>query len=200
MLAFLALWSAVIVVTSVVMAHRGHSWFSWAVLATAFGPLAWPLAIRELLADRTAVAEPAVEGDVLVAIAPWTRSPEQILEAVADIDPPPRAVTLATVLDAEDAITLSGRAACGEHEVFLRRCADEIDRSGVVGEPVRWELRYGRVPDVLAELARSGAYRSILLGSRGSAIHHLLHGHTRIRLGQLTSTRMLEPVRPEVVA
>lgn len=93
MLAFLVLWLAVAVVTIVVMAHHGHGWFSWAVVATAFGPLAWPLAIRGLLAERTTVAQPAMEGDVLVAVALWTGSAEQILEALAELDPSPRSVS-----------------------------------------------------------------------------------------------------------
>jgi hypothetical protein len=198
-LVFLALWLAVVVVTAVVMAHGGHGWFSWAVVAAAFGPLAWPLAIRELLADRTTVAEPAMEGDVLVAVAPWTCSAEEVLEALALLDPPPRAVTLATVLDAEDASTVSGRVAGSERRAFLRRCASEIEASGVVDGPVRWQLRYGRVADQLAELARAGGYRSIVLGSSGSVVHHLLHGHTRSRLAYATSTRILEPGHPRVV-
>ena len=192
MLAFLVLWLAVVVVTTVVMAHHGHGWFSWAVVATAFGPLAWPLAIRELLAERTTVARPATEGDVLVAVAPWTRSTEQILEALAEVDPSPRAVTLATVLDTEDASTVSGRAASGDREAFLRRSASEIETSGVVECPVRWQIRYGRAADELAEVARAGGYRSIVLGSSGSVLHHLFHGHTRPRLAHLTSTRIVE--------
>jgi Na+-translocating ferredoxin:NAD+ oxidoreductase RnfD subunit len=171
MLAFLGLWLAIVVITAVVMAHRGHSWFSWAVVAAAFGPLAWPLAVRELLADRRSVAETPVEGDVLVAVAAWADSTAPILEALRELDPPPRAVTLATVLDAEDERTIAGRAAADEREEFLRRCASEVEASGAVGGPVRWELRYGRVPDELAELARAGAHRCIVLGPSGSAVH-----------------------------
>jgi hypothetical protein len=191
-LAFLALWLAVIVVTAVVMAHRGHSWFYWAVVTTAFGPLAWPLAVRELLADRTAVTESPPEGDVLVAVAPWTGSAEPIVDALLGMAPPPRAVTLVTVLDAEDEATIAGRAAADEHEASLRRLAGEIEATGVARGPVRWGLRYGRAADVLAELARGGGHREIVLGPSGSAIHHLLQGHTRPRLAHLTPTRVLE--------
>jgi hypothetical protein len=190
--AFLVLWLAVAVATTVVMARRGHSWFSWAVVATAFGPLAWPLAVRELLTDRTTVAEPPVEGDVLVAVPPWVRSPRPILAAISAVDPPPREVTLATILDAEDATTVAGRTARTEREAILRRCAGEVGASGLVNGPVRWQLRYGRPADELAELARAGGYREVVLGPSGSAIHHLLHGHTRSRLAHLTSIRVAD--------
>jgi hypothetical protein len=157
-----------------------------------------------VLEDRRArrnLPEPTAHGDVLVAVAPWVRETRPILDAVRALDPRPRSVTLATVLDAEDARTQAGSETAREGEAFLRRCCSELEASGLVGGPVECTVRYGFAADELAKLANSGGYERIVLGPSASATHHLVHGRTRARLERQTSSPILRPgVRREVVA
>jgi nucleotide-binding universal stress UspA family protein len=196
-LTFLALWVGVVALTVVIMARRGHSWFSWAVLGGALGPLAWPLALRELAADRRA-DEPDADGDVLIAVAPWERSPEPILGSLGRVRPPARTATLVTVLDAEDATTPAGRAIVEAAEARLRSFAVAVSSSGLVAGPVEHRVRYGRAADELARLARAGGFEWIVLGSGGSRTQHLLHGRTRTRLERLIPVPVVRTERERV--
>jgi nucleotide-binding universal stress UspA family protein len=192
MLAFLAVWLTIAVITAVVMTRRGHSWFTWAVIGGVLGPLAWPLAVRADMATRAAPLDPPVSGDVLIGLAPWTGSPEPIVEALRRLDPAPRSVTVVSVLDAEDATTHAGHDGAREAGALLDRCCRAIRSANVVDGRVECRVVYGRPADELARLARSGAYRRIVLGPSGSTMHHVLHGHTGTRLEHLTSVPLLE--------
>jgi hypothetical protein len=187
MLALLVLWAIVVALTVFVMARRGHSWFYWTILTGVLGPLAWPIAVRAVLAERDDTAD-LPRGDVRITGPPWTRAPEDVLEAVRRAAPIDGSATLVRVLDAEEADTPAGRADAEASTAFLDRCCTALRASGLVAGPVECRLLYGRAPDELARIVRVGGYRRIVLGESGPAWHHVLHGHTRARLGRLVPT------------
>lgn len=200
MLAFLSLWGANLVLTVLFMTHRGHSWFPWALLAGVLGPLVWPLAAREVRADRRSADQlPPTGGEVLIAVAPWAGSAHPDARTVRRVGPPVRGATFVSVLDAEDAGTPAGRAAAEEAEAGLtHRCRDLVS-AGLIEGPVERLILYGRPGDEIARLAASGEFRAIVLGGCGSIGHHLLHGCTRARLERRTSVPIVTPERPEEV-
>jgi universal stress protein family protein len=193
MLALIGAWTAVVVVTALVMARHGHAWFTWAVLATALGPLSWPLAYHAVT-RRTPLDTPPAD-QLLIAVAPWVASPEPILTTLRTIEPHGRA-TIATVLEAEAAATAGGRAEVRGTEAELQRFADELVSSGLVQGPVTCRVLFGRAADELARLAQVGGYRAIVVGPSGSWMHHLLQGHTRARLERHTSVPVIFAAPP----
>jgi hypothetical protein len=191
--AAVAVWVLIAALTTLLMAHRGHSWFQWAVISGALGPFSWPLVAYILLTeDRPAVAPP-VEADVLVAIPPWIKSIEPMLDAVRRLEPLARTATLASVLDAEDATTEAGRAAAEELEALMDSCGGALVAEGLVEPPVERRILYGRPADELARFAAVGGFRAIVLGPNAPRAHHLLQGHTRARLQRLTQLPVLSP-------
>lgn len=201
MLAFLAVWAAIATATALFMARRGHACFTWAVVSVALGPLAWPLAMAAILDDEhRSAAEATDANDVLVGVAPWIRSFEPILKALRRLGAPIAGVTLVSALDAEDAIRPAGRAAARDAEDRLIRCAEALISSGLFVGPVVNRLVYGRAADALAQLARCGRYRAIVLGPSGSWLHHLVRGHTRSRLERHTQVPVFAAVPTDVAA
>ena len=73
-LAVLAVWVLIGLVTAVVMRRRGHHLFAWGALRVLMGPLVIPLAISSVRSDAPseAVIEPGDPGigpiDVLIAV------------------------------------------------------------------------------------------------------------------------------------
>jgi hypothetical protein len=191
MLASVAIWVALAGLTSLYMAHRGHSWFSWAILALALGPLSWPLAARAVLADARPDEVPRATGDVLVAVPPWVCSPEPVVEAVRRADLQVGEATLVSVLEAEDAQTPAGRAATEEMQALLVRCGEELLGAGLVEGTVEHYVLFGRAADELARLADAGPFRAIVLGPAATWGHHLVQGHTGHRLRRLTAVPVL---------
>lgn len=192
MLPYLVAWAAIIALTVLLMARRGHAWYFWFILSAALGPLAWPLALRALIGRDHSPNEPPV-GDVLIAFPPWLRSPEPMVKAIKRAELAPRMATLVSVLDSEDADTPAGRAAAREIEALLERCERALVSAGLVRSPVEHRLLYGRAADEIARLAGSGDYRAIVLGPSGSGLRHLLRGHTRARLERLGSIPIVPP-------
>ena len=198
--AYVVVWVLIAVLTTLFMAHRGHSWFPWAVISGALGPVSWPLAAYTVLSEESRDFEPPVEVDVLVAVPPWLRSPEPIVEAVRHLEPLSRTATLASVLDAEDASTRAGRVAAEELDALLARCGDALVAEGLVEAPVERRILYGRPADELARFAAAGGFRAIVFGPDASRAHHLLQGRTRARLQRLTAIPVYSAHRQQVLA
>jgi hypothetical protein len=194
MLALIGAWTTVVVVTALFMSRQGHSWFTWGILTTALGPLAWPLAYRAMKA-RTPIDAPPT-GQLLIAVAPWVPSPEPILKALATIEPRAERATITTVLEAEAAATASGKEVVRGTEVELQRLADELVSSGLDQGPVTCRVLFGSAADELARLAQLGGYRAIVVGPSGSWMHHLLQGHTRARLERHTLIPIIVAAHP----
>jgi hypothetical protein len=194
MLALIGAWAAIVVVTVLIMARKGHCWFTWAVLATALGPLSWPLAFQAVK-QRTPVDTPP-DDQLLIAVAPWVPSPEPILTTLRTIEPRVDRATVVTVLEAEAAATAGGQAVVERTELELETFADELVSSGLVQGPVTCRVLYGRAADELARVAQLGAYRAIVVGPSGSWMHHLLQGHTRARLEHRTSVPVIVASHP----
>jgi hypothetical protein len=184
--AAVGVWVLIAALTTLLMAHRGHSWFQWAVISGTLGPLSWPLVARELLTEERPAVAPPVEVDVLVAVPPWITSIEPMLDAVRRLEPLARTATLASVLDAEDATTVAGRAVAEELEALMVRCGRALVAEGLVEPPVECRILYGRPADELARFAAAGGFRAIVLGPDAPRSHHLLKGHSRARLQRLT--------------
>lgn len=200
MRAYLVVWVLIAVATTLFMAHRGHSWFPWAVISGALGPISWPLAAYTVLSEEPSDVELPVEVDVLVAVPPWLHSPEPIVEAVRRLEPLSRTATLASVLDAEDARTRGGRAAAEELDALLVRCGEALVAEGLVEPPVERRILYGRPADELARFAAAGGFRAIVFGPDASRAHHLLQGHTRARLERLTAVPVYSARHERVIA
>lgn len=200
MRAAVVVWVLIAILTTLLMAHRGHSWFQWAVVSAALGPLSWPLVAYTLFTeDRTHVAPP-VDADVLVAVPPWITSVEPIVDAVRWLEPLAQTATLASVLDAEDANTDAGRAAELELEALLVRCGVALVAEGLVEPPVAHRILYGRPADELARFAAAGGFRAIVFGPDAPWARHLVQGHTRARLQRLTGVPVFPVRRSEVTA
>jgi hypothetical protein len=188
--AALAVWVLIAVLTTLLMAHRGHSWFQWAVISGVLGPISWPLVAYVLLTEERPAVAPPMDVDVLVAVPPWITSIEPMLEAVRELEPLARKATLVSVLDAEDATTATGRAAAEGVAVLMERCAQALVTEGLVDPPVEHRILYGRPADELARFA-AGRFRAIVLGPDAPRSHHLLQGHTRARLQRLSGLPVL---------
>lgn len=200
MLVYVAVWAAIAVLTTLFMAHRGHSWFPWAIISGALGPIAVPLAAYTVMSEEPGDVEPPVEVDVLVAVPPWLRSPEPIVEAVRRLEPLSRTATLASVLDAEDARTRAGKTAAEELDALLARCGEALVAEGLVEAPVERRILYGRPADELARFAAAGGFRAIVFGPDASRAHHLLQGHTRARLQRRTAVPVFADRRQQVIS
>jgi len=194
MLTLIGAWATVVVVTVLFMAHKGHSWFTWAVLSTTLGPLSWPLAVHAMK-ERTPVDAPP-DDQLLIAVAPWVPSPEPILSTLRTIEPRVARATVVTVLEAEASATAGGQAVVEGTQFELERFAGELVSSGLVQGPVTCKVLFGRAADELARLAQLGAYRAIVVGPSGSRMHHVLQGHTRARLERQTSVPVIVASSP----
>jgi hypothetical protein len=198
--AALAVWVLFAGLTTLLMAHRGHSWFQWAVIGGTLGPLSWPLVAYVLLTeDRPAVAPP-MDVDVLVAVPPWIPAVEPMLEAVRGVEPLARTATLASVLDVEDATTATGRVAAADLDALMDRCGHALVAEGLVEPPVERRILYGRPADELARFADAGGFRAIVLGPDAPRCHPLLHRHTRARLQRRSGLPVLSPRGGQVTA
>jgi hypothetical protein len=193
--AILAAWVANAALTTLLMAHRGHSWFQWAIISGALGPFSWPLAAFTLWFEESPDIEPPSEVDVLVTIPPWLRSPEPIVDVVRAFEPLARTATLASVLEVEDATTVAGREKVEELDALLVRCGEALMAEGLVEPPVERRILYGRPADELARFAAAGGFRAIISGPDAPRGHHLLHGHTRTRLQRLAGVPVYSPRR-----
>lgn len=188
----LGIWLAIVVVTVGVMAHRGHSWFTWLWLSAALGPLCWPVAASTLVRDRREVVQNVPRhGGFLIAVAPWVRSLEPLRRVLATVAIRDAGATLVSVLDAEDATTVSGKEATREAEGRLAELTETVESWGFVEGRVDYRVAYGRPADVLSEIASRGGYGAIVLGPTGTLAHRLLHGNTRTRLRRRTSVPII---------
>lgn len=188
----LGIWLVIVVVTVGVMAHRGHSWFAWFWLSATLGPLCWPLAASTLVRDRREVVQNVSRhGGLLVAVAPWVRSLEPLRPVLATVTVRDAGATLVSVLDAEDATTVSGKEETRETERRLAELAETIESWGFVEGRVDYRVAFGRPADVLSEIASRGGYGAIVLGPTGTLAHRLLHGNTRARLRRLATVPII---------
>lgn len=193
-------WVLIAVLTTLLMAHRGHSWFQWAVISAALGPFSWPLVAYTLLTEDRPKVAPLVDADVMVAVPPWITSVEPIVEAVRRLEPLAQTATLASVLDAEDANTKAGRAAALDLEALLVRCGEALVAKGLVEPPVEHQILYGRPADELARFADAGGFRAIVFGPDAPWTRHLVQGHIRARLQRLTEVPVFPVRRSELTA
>jgi nucleotide-binding universal stress UspA family protein len=157
-------WFATGAIAVVVMRHRGHDAFAWAVVFLFLGPLALPVALS---ADRhrpTAPRAPTHEGrfDVLVAhdgSADAAAATEAALELIgAHLT----SLTYAAVLDLEATSTVRGRS---DHEQAQARLdALARDSAAVTSAPVDTVILFGEPIDALQRFAGEHGYELIVAG------------------------------------
>jgi nucleotide-binding universal stress UspA family protein len=197
----LVIWGAIVVVTVVVMARRGHSWFTWFWLSAVLGPLCWPLAADTLVRDRRGgVKDVPRHGGLLIAVAPWVRSLEPLRGVMSNLTIRDAGATLVCVLDAEDATTVSGKETTRETERRLAAFAKTVKSWGFIEGPVDYRVEYGRPADVLSEIASKGGYAAIVLGPTGTLRHRVLHGSIPSRLRRRTSVPMISAPESEIAS
>lgn len=188
-----ATWSAIGVVTSVVMARRGHAGFSWGVLGLVLGPFALVLAIDAVLREqRTSLKEVhagSTEGgdiDVLVGV---DDSPESVaaLSAVrALLGPRLGRLMLATVIDYDAAESGFPRAV---REAAAARLQERADALAPLDPGTM--LLAGRPDEALTRAANDGGYDLLVVGRRGAGRSQAVLGSVASRLARTAKLPVL---------
>jgi nucleotide-binding universal stress UspA family protein len=162
-------WVAIGLATSVAMARRGHSLFSWWLLGALFGPLGVVLALdaaRRVSSVRPRVRHPGAgtEGavDVLAGVDGSEASRAAIRAAADLLGPRLRRLTLAAVVGYEAAADPRE----WDEEEAAGRLLDELREDLAVHDPDTVVLA-GRPAEALAEQARAGGYDLLAVGARG---------------------------------
>ena len=179
-------WALTGATVSVVMGRRGHSSFTWLLVAIFLGPLAIPPAIAVLRAhqDPRARARSLHEGtpgtgsvDVLVGVDGSAESSAALRAAQGLFGDRIGRLTLAGVIDYDSAI--SGRPWDTE-----RLATEELERSAAsVGliEPGT-VLLVGHPATALMKHAVEEGYEVLVVGRRGHGASKALLGSTAVRL------------------
>jgi nucleotide-binding universal stress UspA family protein len=188
-------WIAFGVASALVMARRGHSWFMWALLGTILGPLVLVLAACAIRDESTpppprrgtTPTERGAPGTrLLIGVDGSPLSETAARSAIRLFAPRPRQVTLAMVLEYEEARTPAGledRRRASEYLSSLARTMPDAAPDVV--------LLSGRAADALAHLARDGAYDVVAVAAKGRGFSRAILGSTASRLMQRSSVPVL---------
>lgn len=174
-------WGLFGVSTALLMGRRGHQPFMWLVLAVVFGPLVLPLAANALRHDRPGRFERLSRGrpgtgsvDVLVGIDGSAEAEKALRSAIAMLGPRLGRLTIAAVVDYDEAM---GSGLAEEND----RAKDDLVRTANA-TALRPEtiLLSGRPAEALRKYAVEQGYELIAAGRRG-------HGASRVLLGSVAS-------------
>ena len=166
-------WLGLGVVAVVVMHHRGHDTFAWAVLFIVLGPLALPLAVSS---DRHRPPEPVSPThpgrlDVLVA-DDGSSEAAAALESVLDLlGSEMTSLTVAAVVDLEAASTARGQETQRETQARLDALVGDI--AVAIKAPVDTVILFGEPSHALQHFAADHGYELIVVGRRTAARSHL---------------------------
>jgi nucleotide-binding universal stress UspA family protein len=177
-------WLAIGLLTGLLMARRGHSWFAWTLLGTVLGPLVVPLVLLELrseggLRDRVLETGSAGTGnvDVLVGIDGSPESRAVIAEVIRVMHP--GRLTLAAVLELGSERTPAGL----EDE---RRATAELEAAAASAPRLSPELVLlrGAPADALRSYAEEQRFDVLAVGTRGRGASKVLLGSVASGLAQ----------------
>jgi nucleotide-binding universal stress UspA family protein len=181
------LWVLIGVTVSIVMGRRGHSSFTWLLVAVFLGPLALPPALAMLRAahqDPRARARPLGQGtqgpgsvDVLVGVDGSAESAAALRAALDLFADRIGRITLAGVIDYDSAI--SGRPWDTE-----RLATEELERSAASVRSIEagTVLLVGHPATALMKHAVEEGYEVLVVGRRGHGASKALLGSTAMRL------------------
>jgi nucleotide-binding universal stress UspA family protein len=196
-------WVAIGILTGLLMARRGHSWFAWTALGVVLGPLVLPLVFFELRhypdADGRLVATglPGVGSvDVLVGIDGSPQSLAALHVVIQVIGPRLGRLTLAAVMEHGYRTTPAGMEDEQRARTHLAAAASSV---GIV--TAQTVLLQGRPADALSEYAEREGHSMMAIGSRGRGASKALLGSVASRLAQRSPTPVLivsEAAREEV--
>lgn len=179
-------WAAIGVVTSVVMARRGHAAFSWGVLGLILGPFALVLALDAVLREqRTAVRSinPGRAGggevDVLVGVDDSEESAAALDAARTLLGPRLGRLMLATVIDYDAAESGFPRAVRDEATARLERQA-----AALAPLDPGTMLLAGRPDEALTRATIDGDYDLLVIGRRGAGRSKSMLGSVASRLAR----------------
>ena len=198
----LATWVAVGLVVAVVMHRRGHDLGVWALLGVVFGPFTIPLASRQVQRALWVAPQEVSTGrhgpgevDVLVGIDGSEEACAAAESVVAALGPAIRRLTLASVMDLDEAVTHvdpPDPAFWDEdrrHEDACRAWLE--DATGRLGEVRPATVILGGDPAAaLAHEAAANDYDFLVVGPRGKGASRALLGSVSTRLAR----RSLVPV------
>ncbi len=192
-----SVWLFIGIVSSFVMARRGHDPWAWAVLGSLLGPIVVPLALasgrRERILPR--VARTLDEGrsgsgpvSVLVGV---DGSSEALLAAervVALLGARLGLLTLATVIDYDAATSASA-----PDDVFVREAHKLLDRvaASIPGVAPRTVVLVGRPADALLEYAAGEEADLVAVGARGRGLSEAVLGSVAAHLIRRRRTPIL---------
>jgi nucleotide-binding universal stress UspA family protein len=187
----LAVWLAFGAGAVVVMRRKGHDAFSWTILFLFLGPLAVPLAIsvhRHPPQDATRHDHSGAL-DVLIAHDGSPAASAALASALELCGSRMTSLTLAAVVDAEAATTVSGHDREREIQARLDRLADELV---VPCGRVETVILHGDPAHVLARCAAEDGYELVVVPAcDGHRWRRILTGDVAHRLAASTSVPVL---------
>jgi nucleotide-binding universal stress UspA family protein len=167
----LGVWGLIGVVTSVVMARRGHHPFSWFLLGAVFGPLVLPFVVEAVVDERRGRSEVVHAGEqsrgplsILVGVDGSRESTAALRTAIALFGPRIGRLTLAQVLDyetAEGGLPANRRDA----DTDLSELRREAAALGALDPDTL--LLAGRPADALVDAAVGAGCQLLVIGGRG---------------------------------
>ena len=196
-------WVTIGILTGLLMARRGHSWFTWTLLGAVLGPLVVPLVFSELRHYRDADGRLVATGlpgigsvDVLVGIDGSPQSLAALHAVTRVIGPRLSRLTLAAVMEHGYRTTPAGMEDEKRARAHLAAAASSV---GIV--TAQTVLLQGQPADALSDYADLEGYAMMAIGSRGRGASKALLGSVASRLAQRSPTPVLivsEAAREEV--
>lgn len=191
LLAVIVTWVAFGAIAVLVLRHRGHDPFGWAIVFLILGPLAVPLAVS---ADRHPPPEPPISAraghlDVLVAHDGSAEASTALDAALVLLGDQLTSLTLADVVDAEASTTVGGQDIMRAAEERLDGLARRV--AATTSAPVDTVVLYGVPARALDQFAAHHGY-DLIVACRGGG-----HGASRLvrrGLAQRLAARASVPV------
>jgi nucleotide-binding universal stress UspA family protein len=186
-------WASIGILTGLLMARRGHSWFAWTLLGVVLGPLVVPLVFFELrhygdvYGRLVAPGLPGVGSvDVLVGIDGSPQSLAAVRAVIRVVGSRLGRLTLAAVMEHGYRTTPAG-----SEDEKLARAHLAAAASSVGAVSAQTVLLQGRPADALTVYADREGYDMMAIGSRGRGASKALLGSVASRLAQQSPTPVL---------
>jgi nucleotide-binding universal stress UspA family protein len=187
------IWTAVGLVSAVVMGRLGYAPFSWLVLGLVLGPLVVPLAFSRTRqarqVPRAAVGVWRGPVDVLVGVDGSAESIAAANVVAALLGERIGRLTLATVVDYDTALGGEAGPAHRATRLELAKAAEALAES--ITHDVDTAVLAGTPAEALVAQAADGQYDVLAIGRRGRGASKLVMGSVATRLSRDAPTPVL---------